>query len=305
MYHSGAMRSFLAIALALIASPAMAAASPAPQPLELEDVVALIEAGVGADLLVRQASPAGLAFTLGVKEIVALKRAGAGDDLIGRLMDLASAPPADVPAGHEDSAGEEPAFRVFPDQDTEGRPVLHITNLDASGRRMGGDPAPWEPPPTNAYHGRDEAEPETGSWDLPPAGFEEPYAGDPEGAHPPVIVNVFNPWTEAAAFAETEVPVGRRRYVSGVLPYVPCTHAGHRGRHLAGVNAPPGSWTHYQLYHSGQVPAHAGLYNGTLAWRGRHPAGYGLAPAGVLPVPFHTSGAATLNRMRANVRLGH
>ncbi len=310
------MRRLLVIALALIAMPALAA-SPSPDgPLGLDQILALVGAGVGDAIILRQAAPAGIAFTLGVDEVLALKRAGASDSLIGSLMDMTApaAVPGSAAAAHPTGAGSlpsgagspvEPSFRIYPEVDVEGQTVIHITNLDASGRRMGPPAAEEEAPPSNAYESRRDSEAAEGwePWEVDPG-----YGGGrSQGAPPPVIVNVFNPVAEAAALSELE-PDSRyvssydRRYMGGYLPYQPCSHAGHGGRHSYGVPSPPGSWSHYMLYHGEGSIGHADLYDGGLAWRSRQPA---TVRAGALPVPFHTAGADSLNRMRARVRLGH
>ncbi len=310
------MRRLPVIALVVIAMPALAA-SPSPAgPVSLDQILALVGAGVGDAIILRSAAPAGIAFTLGVDEVLALKRAGASDSLIGSLMDMVASEAmtgreaaADPPGAGSLPSGpgstDEPSFRIYPEVDVDGQTVIHITNLDAAGRRMGPPATEEEASPRNAYESRQDAEAHEAlePWEADP-GYG---AGRSQGAAPPVIVNVFNPVAEAAALSQLE-PDGRyastygRRYVGGYLPYQPCFHAGHGGRHHVGVHAPPGSWSHYRLYHGEGAAGHADHYDGGLAWRSRHA---WTAGRGALPVPFHTSGADTLNRMRANVRLGH
>ncbi len=308
----GVMRSLPVMALLLFGLPVLASPSPPPDPLEMDSILAMIEARVGDAIILRQARSAGISFTLGVEEVLSLKRAGASDELIGGLMDLepaAAGTPAGAPAGLEPAprAGdaEEPSFRIYSEVDVEGREVIHITNLDESGRRMG-KPAPeTEPAPRNAYESRGRAE-EPEEWEAWEGGDElSPAAGGGGAAQPPVIVNVFNPVAEAAALAESAPDYYGRRLVRGYLPYVPCSHRGHGGRHWVGVPSPPGSWSHYKLYHSEGNFGHTGLYDGGLYWRS-HRGGFAPHPHGrALPVPFITAGAEQLNRMRANVRLGH
>ncbi|HXI01693.1 MAG TPA: hypothetical protein VNI57_00815 [Candidatus Saccharimonadales bacterium] len=287
--------SLLAFSLLALAVPAAASA---PGPLGLDQVVSLVKAGVGEPLILRQASDRGLAFDVGVDEVLALKHAGAGDSLINSLMDLAGATGASQ-AGAEvapstSDPGEQLPFRIYTDTDENGQPVLHITNLDASGKRMGGPVQDEQPAPENAYRSRGEPAAETAD--------EEPASG--AAAPPPqVVVNVFNPASEPVA-STGEVPVV---YPGGYLPGYAYYGRGLLG--YAGVPSPPGSWSHYKRYHAPESAGYPGLYNGTLWYRESHPAGgfRGVRhlSGGALPVPFNTAGAATLDRMRSRVRLGH
>lgn len=295
----GALRSSL-LAISLLALAVPAAAATAPGPLGLDQVVSLLKAGVGEPLILRQASDRGLAFAVGVDEVLALKKAGAGDSLISSLMDLAAAQDVTSADAKAESSTADPdeqlPFRIYTETDDQGHPVLHITNLDASGRRMGGPVRDEQPAPQNAYRSRGE-----------PAA--EPIAEEPAAAAPPppVVVNVFNPASEPVAVTG-EVPVAAPVvYPGGYLPGY-----GYYGRGLigyAGVASPPGSWSHYKRYHAPDSAAYPGLYNGTLLYRERHPTGcfrgFRHLSGGALPVPFHTAGAATLDGLRARVRLGH
>jgi len=182
----------------------------APAPITLDDVVALLKAGAGESLISREIGRSAPAFDVGVQETLRLKQAGASDQFIERLMGDPEATGAD--------ASEPASYRVVREKTADGGEILLVTNLDASGKRMGGEirhaAAAAASPPGSAveYRVADEA---------PPA---------------PVIVNVYPaPPQMAADYADgySSPYMYRDPYASsypgGILPgYYPFFSAGNR-----------------------------------------------------------------------------
>jgi hypothetical protein len=277
----------------LFALPLLFTPSYASSPLSLDQVVSLLEAGVGEPIILRQVSGSGASFTIGVEEILTLNRAGASDDLLATLDDLTS--PAEVPPEEAEETGEagpgEPSFRIFKEITDDGREVMHITNLDDSGRRMGKPVEKNALAAINAYESRDDQ----GEYEASRAGAEPP----------PIIVNVFPPPAESGQEASPASGAGYRdpyhaRFVTGRLPgyYSPY----YRMRYPRGVPSPPGSYSHFKYYHSETKVGHTSLYNGTLQYRRMHQLGvHPRTRLHALPVPFVTAGAGALNRMRTGI----
>ncbi len=113
----------------LLAAPAVAAHAP----LTVGDVVLLLEAGVGHDVILTQGSLAGFASPLSVEDILRLRRAGADDTLLRSLQEAGR-------QGHELSPVTETAsdegVRIFRTRGDDGREVLVLTNLDETGRPL-------------------------------------------------------------------------------------------------------------------------------------------------------------------------
>lgn len=269
----------VAVASAALAGPAMS----------LDDVEALLRAGVGESVILRQLGDSPSLPPLQVGDLIRLKAAGASDALLEQLQtaaddgaERAAAPGEAAPAAVPDA--DESSFRIFTEVGENGEKVLHITNLDPSGRRIGGPAGSEAPTGTNPYTPRD-AEP-----------YEEPAWDDGyERAQPPVVVNVFPPPQEAAP-ARAESPYIYRdpyayRYPGGRLPgYYGC---GLNGRGYArGVPSPPGSYSHYLTYHG--KPSQ--LYNGALAYRSKVTSGHPLGPHYRVIGP--ASGYASITRYR-------
>ena len=108
----------------------------AAEPLELGDVLLLLEAGIGADLVLLQVERTGTYLDLGVDDLIALRRAGADDALMVLLMDQDDAA-ADAAALQ---AAPDKGVRVFIDTGQDGRQAIVLTNLDENGRRLDGTP---------------------------------------------------------------------------------------------------------------------------------------------------------------------
>jgi hypothetical protein len=228
----------------LLAIPCLRASDPAT----LDDVVALLKAGVGESIILKEMGSAGPKLDIGVREVLKLKEAGASDHLIESLMGEqppAAQPDADAAAGSPRQA----SYRVFMEKGADGKEVLHVTNLDASGRRMGGEVAE-KPDVPNRYDasGREDASGAPGD-----GGYGRDYQviGDP-APQPPVIVNVYPPSQTGAGYgADYGAPSMypdpyAYGYAAGFLP-------GYRSYGYFGtgpVYAPPGSWTHFRTFHS-------------------------------------------------------
>jgi len=208
----------------------------------LDDVASMLKAGVGESIILEQAGSAGISFTLGVPEILKLKEAGASDRLLESLMKLARSPRTTTAESAAGAPSDSPAYRIYREKTSDGEEVLHVTNLDPSGRRMGGEVFD-----DGAVNRVDTSGPAfTG--DSGPRQRDYEVIGDRE-PQPPVVVNVFPPDSGPPAGYVAESPYIYRdpyayRYVGGILP-------GYRtwGYGRPAVWAPPGSWTHYRLYH--------------------------------------------------------
>jgi hypothetical protein len=255
-------------ALCLILIPGGHAAAASGEPISLDEIVALLRADVGETIIFRQLESESASLEIGVAEILILKEAGASDQLIELLMDTAGPEWSMVPATEEGSNQEAEdegesavsqveSLRMFKEKDDEGREYLHITNLDSSGRRLGGPARHRRETRVNEY---DSSEDDRGN-----VRREEDY-DDYREEDPPVIVNVYPPApaeTVAQHSHEDEARWPRSRYASrypgGRLP-------GYYGYNVRGVPSPPGSYSHFV-----SRPGHdSKLYNGTLAYRSHY-----------------------------------
>jgi len=126
-FTMGRLGIFLALAFC------SAAPLPAAEPLTTADMVALLEAGIGSDLVRMQAERTGTRLDPEVEDLLDLTRAGASEELLAFLMETADMPVA-APLTNEPS----PEVRVYLDEDDNGDSAMVLTNLDAGGRRLGG-----------------------------------------------------------------------------------------------------------------------------------------------------------------------
>jgi hypothetical protein len=148
---SGSRLLFRALA-GMLVLPALflglGAAAGAVQPLTLEDVLHLLEAGVGTPVVMRQIDATDSRFDLGVDDLVRLKRAGADDILLEALLSRSAAPePARPPADAGPPAAVD-GIRVYRTHTEHGDAIV-LTNLDDEGRplsprRASPPPAPFE-----------------------------------------------------------------------------------------------------------------------------------------------------------------
>jgi len=214
-----------AFALAFLLS---APASIPSTTVTLDDVLALLKAGVGESIILKEIGAGGPSFDLGVQEVLRLKAAGAGDALIERLMAARSADSSAADSTANQEQERPPAYRIFRETTADGHEVLHVTNLDAQGRRMGADGPEAEEAPR----------PE-------PRVDREEFIGGGASAASPVVVNVYPPDSSAPEgyAAGNDSPYMYRdpyaySYPSGILPGYRPAFGFFRP---PGAFAPPGS----------------------------------------------------------------
>ncbi len=296
--------SFSAVALVLTLSLSPTSADE----VSFEDLIALLKAGVGESIILRHVALSDAAFEIGVQEILELKKAGAPDSLIEALM-----PPSEE-AGREEAPPAEPVvseeapFRIFKETTEDGREVLHITNLDRSGRPMGSSASRSEPVPPNRYRSRESVEEYAGE----PGVRSHEITAQGGGLENRVVVTLLPPApppdpevriVPVAAEPYTSPYMHRDPYASlypgGILPgyhYAGCGYAcGTRHYHRARLS-PPGSYTHYVRYHDG----HARLLH--APWQQRYYSRHlARRPAFVFPGP--AQGRAALRYLRDQVRV--
>ncbi len=124
------------LVITLLVTMGIAAPAGAAEPLELVDIVRLLEAGIGADLVLMQIQRTDTFLDLGVDDLIALRGAGADDALMATLMDQ-----NDAAAGATVASSPGTNMRVFIDTKRDGRQAIVLTNLDENGRRLDGAPA--------------------------------------------------------------------------------------------------------------------------------------------------------------------
>jgi len=278
---------FTAVCLCLVAFLPALAAEPATNPpnargaqdfpeapLTIDQVIALLEAKVGEKVILRQIDATGTRLTMTVETLLSLKAAGASDALLEALQGgIAPAAPAPIisdaaarPA-MEGREGEHP-FRVFLMEDDEGGRVVHITNLDENGKRIGGELPPDDRASRNVVTPADPGATRGTRHDAPPADTGAYGGADDEQARQPVVVNVYNtapasPGDGTALIGGSE-PIGGDAFIyPGIYPgyfnygygYTPAVYPPHgavvgpRYGHGGVIYSPPGSYSHYVRYH--------------------------------------------------------
>ncbi|TDI32892.1 MAG: hypothetical protein E2P03_05775, partial [Acidobacteria bacterium] len=75
------------LVIALLVTMAVATPAGTAEPMALEDVLRLLEAGISAHLVLIQVERTGTYLDPGVDDLIALRRAGADDALMMMLMD--------------------------------------------------------------------------------------------------------------------------------------------------------------------------------------------------------------------------
>jgi hypothetical protein len=231
--------------------------------LTLENIVSLLKAGVGESVILRQVETTSTRLTLTVEGILQLKAAGASDHLLESLQASREMPPAQTagasPAAETGiSVPEGAPFRILTLVNEKGERVLYLTNVDASGRRIGGE-LPERTP--NLIQERGER--------------DRRSDGDSSDRVAPVIVNVYPP-EPAAAEGEPygDEPDDQPAYGYGRYPgYLPGLYGygygyGRGSYHRHGPScgrpfgyagpyrsafAPPGSYSHFLVYHHPDV----------------------------------------------------
>ena len=274
------------------ASPTQAAPAAKAAPLTIDQVIALLEAKVGEKVILRQIEATGTRLTMTVDTLLSLKGAGASDALLEALQEETSpwqeAQDAGAAAASESPAhgivdGEHP-FRVFLMEDDAGGRVVHITNLDENGKRIGGELPEDHRASRNVMAPGEQPHPSY-----------EPQASRDAGAYgggsgtQPVIVNVYNNTPDQASDGTALIggsePIGGAYIQTGVYPgyfnygygYSPTIYphgalVGPRYGHGGVIYSPPGSYSHYQQYHR---PDGAHQFRGVSMY----PYNYGI-PAG-------------------------
>jgi hypothetical protein len=179
--------------LALSAFAALPAMAGSPARMSVDDVIALLKAGVGEKVVLAQVRATGARPALTVAEILKLKAAGASDDLLAALVDPVSA---------DSTPQATRSFRVFREVNAMGEEVLHITNLDEAGRRIGGEVEHRDPANVTRTGARQR---------------DESLAEDRPA---PVIVNIYPP----------ESPAPQDSYQGPYQNFYPGFRAGYGGR---------------------------------------------------------------------------
>jgi len=118
------------------------APSPAAEPVSLDDVVRLLDADVGEEIIRKQFRRTGSSIDLGVEDILRLQAAGASDELISFLLDsgaggAASTAPAEAPL-----PGDEPSsagVQVLQTRTEEGDDAVLLTNIETGPPSAGGE----------------------------------------------------------------------------------------------------------------------------------------------------------------------
>ena len=111
----------------------------------LEDIVKLSRAKTGDEVILKLIEKEGIAKPVSSKDVVYLKEQGVSDRVIQYLVKLSS---ADKPVPSGDN------LRTYYTTTKTGKRIPVITNIDESGKRMGGE-VPPDPAPANpeAYGG--------------------------------------------------------------------------------------------------------------------------------------------------------
>jgi hypothetical protein len=119
----------IVVALILTCAPLRAAES-----LDMHDVLRLLRADVGEEVIQRQVESTGSRFPVSVEEILELREAGASDALISFLQDRT--PETAAPSPAPPAASAENGIRVVHTRTAGGQEAIVLTNLDADGQRL-------------------------------------------------------------------------------------------------------------------------------------------------------------------------
>ncbi len=235
------------LALALLAVPAAEAFD-----ISGAELKEFMEAEVPEDLILRLLESSGPPEDLTPADVVALWKAGASDRLLEALLPPAEEKPQPpTPA----TRSEADAIRTYYRDEPDGGKVFVLTNLDDDGRRLDGSPASGSRP--NLVTSR--------PWEPLPEPSEAP--ADPAEMNPPLQApprqpqQVYYPSHGPSTFVQTSPYLGffYRQPISHLYP--------------------PGSYTHFKLYHQGgnkpglghyQMPAGQVFYNPPFPTAGSH-----------------------------------
>ena len=226
----------LMLALALLAVPTSEASA-----LSVPELMEFLEAEMPEDLILRLLESSRPPEDLTPAEVVALWEAGASDRLIEAVLPPAQEKPTQpAPAARF----EADAIRAYYRDEPDGGKMFVLTNLDDDGRRLDGSPTsgsrrnlvtsrPWEPTPETSERPAQQAA------RVPPLQAPPPQ-------------EVYSPSHGPSTFVQTSPYLGffYRQPISHLYP--------------------PGSYTHFKLYHQGgnkpglghyQMPAGQVFYN--------------------------------------------
>ncbi len=241
-------------------------------PLTIDQVIALLEAKVGEKVILKQIEATGTRLTMTVDTLLSLKAAGASDALLEALQEETNPREATQEAAPvvSDSLngieGEHP-FRVFLMEDDSGGRVVHITNLDENGRRIGGELAEDNRASRNVVARAEQPPPSPEPPNYREEGGREAGGYAEGGGAQPVIVNVYNnapaPASDGTALIGGSEPIGGDAFINtGIYPgyfnygygYSPVAYphgalVGPRYGHGGVIYSPPGSYSHYVRYH--------------------------------------------------------
>ncbi|MGH9868928.1 MAG: hypothetical protein ACREAA_12280 [Candidatus Polarisedimenticolia bacterium] len=93
------------------------------EPVSVDDIARMLRSGVQEDVILMQVNAVGVSSEPTAADLMSLKSAGASDRLLDAILHPAETGPA----------------RVIVRVGANGRKVVHLTNLDDSGRRLGGE----------------------------------------------------------------------------------------------------------------------------------------------------------------------
>ena len=230
--------------------------------LTVSDLVDFLDSEVPEELLLRLLESSGLPEELTPADLVTLWEAGASEELLNRLV-----PPAALPsesASTEDATSKTASkngIRAYYRDEPGGGQVFILTNLDDDGRRLDGQASSGAR--TNLVVGRT----------APPARGPERSPGPPENWYPPEPEPVRQPAPEAVVYPS----LGPSTFIQ-TSPYFGFAYS-LPASHLY----PPGSYTHFKLYHQGgrkaglghyQLPAGQVFYHPPFPTAGSHPASH-------------------------------
>ncbi|MFQ5768164.1 MAG: hypothetical protein ACE5ID_09305 [Acidobacteriota bacterium] len=121
----------MSVVLSMACLPVVTAAD--SDSLGVEDLVRLLQAGVGPKVIERQVDTTRSRFDLTVDDLVSLRKAGAGDDLLSFLQERSSVPSSSPPSGKEPDHATAAGIRVIHLQDPSGGEAIVLTNLKGDG----------------------------------------------------------------------------------------------------------------------------------------------------------------------------
>jgi hypothetical protein len=243
---TGLTRPLLILAL-------LTATVPVTYALTVPELMEFLEAEVPDELILRLLESSGTPADLSPSDIVALWDAGASDRLLEALVPVPPAPQAESSAAPKATEPSSTEIRAFYRKQPGGTETFVLTNLDDDGQRLDGRPSSGSQ--RNVIHSRPyEPLPEPS-----PAPPPEPLPVQPARAAEPVYYPTSGPTT----FVQTSP------YLGFFYPQ-PMSHL-----------YPPGSYTHFKLYHQGgkrpgfghyQMPAGQVFYQPPFPTAGSHQA---------------------------------